>query len=143
MVEFISHSEAETQKFGEEFAKTLKSGSVLALFGDLGSGKTTFTKGLAKGLGIKRRITSPTFVLMRDYDLPQEDNAQLHHLDLYRLNSSDELKSLDLNELVNQEKNIYVIEWAQKARQEELEKAIRISFEILGEQIRKITVKNP
>lgn len=141
MEEFISHSESETLTFGEEFAKTIKPGTLLALFGDLGSGKTTFTKGLAKGLGITKRITSPTFVLMRDYDLPQMDNAQLHHLDLYRLGSSSDLKALNLNELVNQEKNIYVIEWAEKANKEELEKAIKLSFEIVSENTRKITIK--
>lgn len=143
MLEYISHSAIETEKIGEDFAKQLKPGTVLAMFGDLGSGKTTFTKGLARGLGISARITSPTYVLMRDYDLPQQDNAQLHHLDLYRLHSSDELKSLNLDELVNQEKNIFVIEWAEKASEKELKNAIKISFEVIGENDRKITVVRP
>lgn len=138
----ITNSSQETEEFGQEVAKRLKPGTVLALYGDLGSGKTTFTKGLAKGLGITDRITSPTFIIMRDYDLPSQDNARLHHLDLYRMKSDDDLKSLDLNELINEEKNIFVIEWAEKADQESLKNAIKISFEVTGDTTRKITI-NP
>ncbi|MFC1653660.1 tRNA (adenosine(37)-N6)-threonylcarbamoyltransferase complex ATPase subunit type 1 TsaE [Patescibacteria group bacterium] len=138
----ITNSPEETEKFAHDFAKTLKPGSVIALHGELGGGKTTFTRGLAKGLGVEDRVSSPTFVLMRDYDLPKKDGSKLHHLDLYRINSSDELRSLDLDELVNQETNIFVIEWAEKADKKELEKAIHIDFEVLEENKRKITVNS-
>ena len=137
-----THSAADTQKLGEKLAGSLKPGAVLALYGDLGSGKTTFTQGLAKGLGITGRIQSPTFVLMRDYDLPVKDNSQLHHLDLYRLQSDKELKSLNLNELVNEETSIFVIEWADKANQDYLQNAIKIYFKSLKENERKITIQS-
>ena len=137
-----THSMEDTQKLGEKLAATLKPGAVLALYGDLGSGKTTFTQGLAKGLGITGRIQSPTFVLMRDYDLPAKDNSQLHHLDLYRLQSDKELKSLNLNELVNEETSIFVIEWADKANQDYLQNAIKIYFKSLKENERKITIQS-
>lgn len=139
----ISHSETETMQMGRDFAKTIEPGAVVALFGDLGSGKTTFTKGLARGLGVLERVTSPTFVLMREYDLPKHNNALLHHLDLYRLGSSDDLKTLNLAELVTGENNIYIIEWAEKASQEELKNAIKIYFEVKGDTERKITIIRP
>lgn len=140
MKKITTHSYLETEEFAQNFAKEVSPGDVIALYGELGSGKTTFTKGLAKGLGITDRVTSPTFVLMKDYDLPARDNSKLHHLDLYRLDSSDEIKSLDLNELVNQETNIFVIEWAQKASQEELKDAIKIRFNIKDENTREISI---
>ena len=140
MKKITTHSYLETEEFAQNFAKEVNPGDVIALYGELGSGKTTFTKGLAKGLGITDRVTSPTFVLMKDYDLPSSDNSKLHHLDLYRLDSSDEIKSLDLNELVSQAANIFVIEWAQKANQEELKNAIKIRFNIIDENTREITI---
>jgi len=140
MKKIITHSYLETEEFALKFAKEVKPGDVIALYGELGSGKTTFTKGLAKGLGITNRVTSPTFVLMKDYDLPSKNNSKLHHLDLYRLDSSDDIKSLNLNELVNQEANIFVIEWAEKASQEELKNAIKIRFNIIDENTREITI---
>lgn len=141
MKQIITHSYLETEEFAQNFAKTLNPGDTLALYGELGSGKTTFTKGLAKGLGITDRVSSPTFVLMKEYDLPSKDNSKLHHLDLYRLNSSKELGSIDLDELVNQESNIYVIEWAEKADKNELKDAIKIKFKILSENKREITIE--
>src|SRR5579872_713727 len=86
----------ETQKLGKEFASTLKGGEVLALYGDLGSGKTTFIQGLAAGLGIERPIISPTFIIMRTYQIDTRDWGlgtrdqglevrNLYHLDLYRI----------------------------------------------------------
>ncbi len=140
MKKTITHSYLETEEFAQNFAKEVNPGDVIALYGELGSGKTTFTKGLAKGLGITDRVTSPTFVLMKDYDLPTRDNSKLHHLDLYRLSSSDEIKSLDINELVNQETNIFVIEWAEKANPDELKNAIKIRFNIIDENTRGITI---
>ena len=140
MKKITTHSYLETEEFAQKFAKEVNPGDVIALYGELGSGKTTFTKGLAKGLGITDRVTSPTFVLMKDYDLPAKDNSKLHHLDLYRLDSSDDIKSLNLNELVNQEANIFIIEWAEKANQEELKNAIKIKFNIIDENTREITI---
>ncbi len=97
----ITKTALETQKYGEKLASKLKNGGVLCLYGDLGAGKTTLVQGLAKGLGIKRRITSPTFIIMRKYE-------NFWHIDLYRLENAD---SLGLLEIFADPKNIVIIEW--------------------------------
>lgn len=99
----------QTIQLGKKIAKTLKVGQVIGLVGELGAGKTQFVKGLAKGLGLKNNITSPTFVLLRNYE-----SVKLVHIDCYRLNNSDELLELGFEELIKD--NIIVIEWADKIR---------------------------
>jgi len=90
---------------------------VIALHGDLGSGKTTFTQHLAKELGITKRVISPTYVLMRQYSIPKHPQYKnLVHLDLYRLSSSQDLKSIDLEEYLADPKNLVIIEWAGKVK---------------------------
>jgi len=108
---------------GKKIATNLTkySGNVIALVGDLGSGKTTFTKGFARGLGIKDRMISPTFILIRSYQTKATSPKQiktLHHLDLYRLESGikQELKNMGLTEMWNDAGNIVLIEWAEKAK---------------------------
>ena len=86
-MQFVSHSTQETEQFGEEVAKSLRGGDVLAFTGSLGMGKTAFTRGLARGLGCRGRVTSPTFTIVNEYD----GNPPLFHFDMYRLGSSDEL----------------------------------------------------
>lgn len=88
-------------------------GAVLCLYGELGSGKTTFTQGFAEGLGIVDRLLSPTFILMRLYPVPRTP-AKLVHIDLYRLNNPGELEALGLPDLLNDPNNIIVIEWADR-----------------------------
>ena len=87
---FIANNSIETQKLAESFVKRLKSGDVLALYGNLGSGKTTFVQGLAKGLGIKKRIISPTFIIVREYNFKSQASA-------LRLISRQELKNTNQN----------------------------------------------
>ena len=86
-MQFVSHSTQETEQFGEEVAKSLRGGDVLAFTGSLGMGKTAFTRGLARGLGCRGRVTSPTFTIVNEYD----GKTPLFHFDMYRLGSSDEL----------------------------------------------------
>ena len=88
MVRFVTNSEEETELLGTRLAKTLTSGAVIAFTGDLGAGKTAFTRGLARGLGIEDRITSPTFTIVNEYE---GGRLPLFHFDMYRLNSSEEL----------------------------------------------------
>ncbi|MBQ0135158.1 MAG: tRNA (adenosine(37)-N6)-threonylcarbamoyltransferase complex ATPase subunit type 1 TsaE [Oscillospiraceae bacterium] len=87
MREFISHSVDETEAFAEEFAKELKPGTVLAFFGGMGMGKTAFTRGLARGLGITMQVQSPTFAIVNDYG----GNPPLAHFDMYRIESWEDL----------------------------------------------------
>ncbi len=135
-MEVITKSAAETKKLGQRLGSSLKGGEVLALIGDLGSGKTTFIQGLAKGLGITQRIISPTFIIMRTYN-------NFHHVDLYRLegNLKGELNNLGITDLWGKEKNIFAIEWAEKISELLPKKAIRIKFENIDETTRKIRIK--
>ena len=93
MREFISNSTEETKSIAKEISKNLKTGDVLALYGDLGSGKTTFTSYLVHHLGIENRVQSPTFVIARRYS-NEGSLVTVNHLDLYRLTSLDEVKDL-------------------------------------------------
>jgi tRNA threonylcarbamoyladenosine biosynthesis protein TsaE len=131
-MEFISTSPEETQKIGRELAPKLI-GRTIALFGELGAGKTHFVQGLAAGLGIKKRILSPTFIFIRPY--PEN---QFYHVDLYRAEKEADLESLGLSEILAEEATV-VIEWPEKIA-EQLKNPVRIYFEKLGENERKIKV---
>ena len=111
---FIIDSYQKTQSLGEKIAKKLTGGEVLALHGNLGGGKTTFVQGLAKGLGIKRRIISPTFVIVRTYNLKLQNAKRFYHIDLFRVESQKDIKMLGVEEIINDPKNIIVIEWAER-----------------------------
>jgi tRNA threonylcarbamoyladenosine biosynthesis protein TsaE len=108
---------------------------ILCLYGDLGGGKTTFIQGLAKGLGIKRRVTSPTFVFMKQYQ------PSFYHVDLYRVNNVKEAKGLGLGELFNDSRAIVAIEWAERIKEILPKKRIDIYFDYVSENQRKITFK--
>lgn len=103
----ITKTAQQTRDFGKKLAEKIKNGGVVCLCGDLGAGKTTLVQGIAKGLGIKQKITSPTFVIMRQY-------SNLYHLDLYRLNSFEEIKILGVEEIWQNKNNILIIEWPEK-----------------------------
>lgn len=130
MIEILSKSEQETRKIGELLAQELKSWEVICLEGDLGGGKTTFTQGLAHGLGVKEWPTSPTFVLIKEYD-------NLYHIDCYRIKARDLLK-LGFKKILKSDK-IKVIEWADKIKNILPKNKINIKFEFVDEKTRKIT----
>ncbi len=104
---------AQTKNLGLKIARTLKGGEVILLHGDLGSGKTTFAKGLAKALGIKQTITSPTFVLMKVYSTKHKTIKCFVHVDCYRLPGKD-LLSIGLNDYLGKTDTVVAIEWAEK-----------------------------
>ena len=106
MAVFISTSQAETEKFAEEYAKTLKPYDVVLLDGDMGAGKTHFAKGIAKGLGVQEEVTSPTYAYMNDYD------GRLFHYDCYRIESVAQAENLGLADYFDMG-GICLIEWAQ------------------------------
>lgn len=157
MKQVITESFRATQKLGSEFAKSLKKGGVIALHGNLGSGKTTFVQGFAKGLGIERNIISPTFIIMRTYEIPpsslsrsgfagESKGLRLHsgkkmfyHVDLYRIESERDVEGLGLLELINDPENIVVIEWPDKIEHLLPEERIDIRFEYLEDDKRRIT----
>lgn len=112
MSTFVSNSEEETKQIAAKFAKQLSNG-VITLTGELGAGKTTFVQGFAKGLRIKEKIISPTFVLIRQHKIPKL-NKTLYHIDLYRLEDSPNIKELGLDEIWSNPKNLVLIEWAEK-----------------------------
>ncbi len=103
---FISKSREDTEKFAEEYAKTLRAGDVVLLDGDMGAGKTVFSKGVAKGLGIEEEVTSPTYAYMNDYD------GRLFHYDCYRIESVEQAEHLGLADYFDMG-GICLIEWSQ------------------------------
>ena len=107
-MEYISNSYEETQKIATDFAKTLKEGDVLCMYGDLGVGKTAFVQGLAKGLEIDEPITSPTFTIVNEYS----GTLPLYHFDVYRIADSDEMYEIGYEEYVYGD-GVSVIEWPQ------------------------------
>ena len=107
-MEILSGSTAETEKIGLEIGKSLKGGETIALTGELGAGKTTLVKSIAKGLGIEKNILSPTFTIVREY----EGRLKLYHFDFYRLNSEDELYEIGFSEYINDKDAVTIIEWA-------------------------------
>lgn len=136
---FTTNNSKETQKLAYDFAKTLGTGETICLYGDLGSGKTTFTQGLAEGLGIKGRIISPTFVIIRSHELK---NGMFYHVDLYRTETEKDIENLGLEEIVNDSRNITVIEWAEKLMDFLLKKRIEIEFVNEKENVRKIVFRS-
>ena len=131
-----SRSVDETVDVARQFAKELKAGDVIALEGGLGSGKTTFVKGLAQGLGLKKtdEVTSPTFTLLHIYPT----RIPLYHFDLYRLDRPGEIAAIGFEEFVNQREGIVCVEWAEKAGERLPKNALRIRFETEDEHSRKI-----
>jgi len=129
-------SAAQTQALGARLAKQLQPGDVLALAGDLGAGKTAFTQGLARGLGISRPVTSPTFTLINQYRTP--DGHILQHVDCYRLvNAPLEMWHAGLVDLFDDD-NIVVIEWADRIPGLLPEEYLEIDFTYLGEGRRRL-----
>lgn len=143
-MEVVTKNDKETRELGKRMARKLKGGEVLALVGELGSGKTTFVQGLAKGLGIKKRVISPTFIIMRRYSIPRGARyllpANFYHVDLYRLekNIEHEIKGLGLNEIWGRPENIIAIEWAEKIKDFLPKSTIWITFEQFDENSRRI-----
>ena len=139
-MEIITKSAGETQKVGRFLAGEIKKEKrvegkavIIALEGDLGGGKTTFVQGFAKGLGIKDKITSPTFVIFKKYDF-------FYHIDCYRIKDKD-LLELDFNEIINNNKNIVIIEWAEKIKKILPKNTLWMKFEYLDKNKRKIIIK--
>ena len=137
--EFITESSEETKKLGEKLSKDFKLGDVISLSGDLGSGKTTFVQGLARGYHIENRIISPTFILIRKHaGKILNKSMTLYHIDLYRIEDPAQIKDVGLAELFQDKEGIFVIEWAK--RHPDLNPDRELKFEVLDGNNRAITV---
>lgn len=135
----LSKSEKETTKIAKTIAEKVKNGGFVCLFGDLGSGKTIFTKGIAQALGIdKFSIKSPTYTYVREY---KARDINLYHIDLYRLEEIDELLWHQIEEILHNKKNIIIVEWADRLKEYLPENRIDIYFEYLDQNSRKIEIK--
>jgi tRNA threonylcarbamoyladenosine biosynthesis protein TsaE len=134
---FISNSAAETESFGCRFAGTVKAGEVLALAGDLGSGKTQFVKGLAEGLGARTTATSPTFTLIHEY---AGGRLPIYHFDFFRIEDKQSAERLGLDEYFFGD-GVSVVEWADRFPELIPEDAHWISFETRSENQRAIIAK--
>lgn len=146
----ISSSEAETKLIArailENAAKKNRNTSItIALNGELGAGKTRFAQGVAEFLQIGRKITSPTFVLMKKYDVRdrvfEKKIRKFYHLDCYRVNSSKEIQDIGWEDVVSDPGNIILVEWAEKIEDILPQNTIRVSIKETGENTREITVK--
>lgn len=144
-MEIITATAKETKDLGRNFAGKFKNGGVICLLGDLGSGKTTFTQGLAEGLGLKRRIVSPTFIIARQYELTEDNTKEdsggsyFYHVDLYRLSSLEEAKAIGIEEMW-QKNNIVVIEWPEKIASVLPRVRYEINFVLESLNLRKIRI---
>lgn len=121
-----------------------KRATVFALQGDLGAGKTTFVQGFLKGLGLKKRVTSPTFVLMRRHKLPGQHVKNVFHIDAYRLKKPEHLMPLELDVIMNEPHNVVLIEWPEQAKRFLPKDTVRLRFKYgKKENERTITVTQP
>ena len=134
--QIITKSAQETAEVGAALAAHLKPG-VVCLYGELGSGKTTFTQGFARGLGITTRLLSPTFIIVRRYDIPRSDKS-LYHIDLYRIQKFD---GLGLAEIFSDPNAIVVIEWAEKLADAIPKDRTDIYFSTLSDETHAISIK--
>lgn len=139
----ISRRPQQTKKFALKLAKKLKGGEILALIGDLGGGKTCFTQGLALGLGIKKLVASPTFILMKIYSVKNSCIKRLCHIDLYRLKKPKDVIHLGVREYLGGKNTICVIEWADKIKNllKPYKKTV-IHFQFIDRNTRRIILKN-
>lgn len=133
---FVSHNENETRKIAKNLAKVYR---IVALIGELGSGKTIFAQGFAQGLAVKDKIISPTFILIRQHAIPSS-NKTFYHLDLYRLNNKVEIKDLGIKEILESQDNIVLIEWAEKIDQLLPADSIKVKLEKVSEGERRISL---
>ena len=135
MQTYISRSEAETEAIGERFAEDLASGTVVAMYGDLGAGKTAFVRGMDRGMGLSCRVSSPTFTIVNEY----EGERELIHFDMYRLESSDELFEIGWEDYLARGA-VCAVEWSEKVEDAFFGDETVVRIEKLGDNERLITI---
>ncbi len=138
-MKYLSKSLSGTKKLAGRLARRLRGGEVIGLIGELGSGKTTFTQYLAKALGVKQRVNSPTFNIVKIYKIKNLKIKNFIHIDAYRLRSAQELKALGVQEYFQDKTAVTVIEWADKVKPILPKNTILIKFQ-LNKASRLITI---
>ncbi len=138
MLEYLSRSEDKTIELGEVVGSLLTKGDVVALIGELGSGKTYLTKGIAYGLGVSRDviITSPTFILVNEY----EGRYKFYHIDLYRIKGPEDARASGIEEYIDSREGVVVIEWADLCPDIIPDEHIEIRIEIVNHSFRRIRI---
>lgn len=134
-MEFVTNSPEQTEMLGGLLAAQLRAGDVIAFYGDLGAGKTAFTRGLARGLGSRMQVTSPTYTIVNEYP---DGRLPLYHFDLYRLGSSDDLFDVGWEDYLDRG-GVCAVEWSERAP-DALSSAIRVEITRVGDDCRRITV---
>jgi tRNA threonylcarbamoyl adenosine modification protein YjeE len=144
----LTNNRSQTERIGGSFAKSIlkrypaKRAIVFGLEGDLGGGKTTFLQGFAKGLGIREKILSPTFILMRRMEIKNSCFENFYHLDCYRVEGPKDILSLSFKRIIANPRNIVAIEWADRIKKILPRGYVRLRFEFIDKNKRKITVRN-
>ena len=137
-INFISRSEAETEAFGAEVARRLPRGSVVLLDGDLGAGKTVFSRGFARALGIDEPVSSPTYTIVQEYELPEK--GRLYHLDLYRISDAGAALAFGVDEFLSDPASYALVEWPERISGILPENAVKVTLRHLGDGEREINV---
>ena len=136
MSEFITNSEQETEEVGEKLAGTLHGGEVIAMYGELGAGKTAFVRGMARGMGLQCRVSSPTFTIVNEYIGERE----LIHFDMYRLRSADELFDIGWEDYLSRGA-VFAVEWSENVKDAFFGDEIEVRIEKLSDQRRHIEIR--
>ena len=138
MKEFTTHSPEETERYAGELAKSLSRGTVLLLFGGLGAGKTAFTRGFARGLGITEPVSSPTFTIVQEYVIPS--GGMLYHMDLYRIADSAAALGFGVDEFIDDPKAYKLIEWPERIESLLPEKCLTVEITHQGDEERTLRI---
>jgi len=133
---FISHNEKETEELGARLAQKLPGGAVVAMYGDLGAGKTAFVRGMARGMGLDCRVSSPTFTIVNEY----LGERELIHFDMYRLSGADELFDIGWEDYLNRGA-VCAVEWSENVQDAFFGDEVRVTIEKLSDTERKITME--
>lgn len=136
MAVYYSKSEQETESIGERLAAAVPDGTVIAMYGDLGAGKTAFVRGMARGMGLTCRVSSPTFTIVNEY----LGERQLIHFDMYRLSSADELFDIGWEDYISRGA-VCAVEWSENVRDAFFGDEITVTIEKLSDNERRITVE--
>ena len=136
MTEFITNSELETEQLGERIAKAVSGGAVIAMYGDLGAGKTAFVRGMARGMGLTCRVSSPTFTIVNEY----LGERELIHFDMYRLSGAEELFDIGWEDYISRGA-VCVVEWSENVQDAFFGDEIKVTIDKLSDTGRRISIE--